>query len=303
MAKNRNHYFKVKPGDDARLFADIDIETEGFIARLRRTAHDREPYGFLVDAQHRPYDAKRIADVVHLTNQRTAIVLAEAITARLIDTVARFRADLAAAAGKNKRGKVRLEAFDVMCLELAGDVVPGNVMLMPTLVDDYIDTETGKRFGKDGGNPELVKFPRKADPLTPPHNEEDNESSLTGWDKSQKSEVRSHSQSTESSSSGERESSTARAIGGSNERPMPWSVYTARAHEIAVWQKHRGPSSEDGFAADFEAEFEFTWSQWCEIKRLMESAIPAPCRDGHHVFEGAGSQCLYCPFTRVGETA
>lgn len=303
--KNRNHYFKVKPGDDARLFAEIDIETEGFIARLRRIAHDREPYAFLVDLQRRPYDAKKIADIVHLSNNRATIVIAESHAARLIESAAQFRAALVDAPGASKKAKAKLQCFEALCRELPDDVPLATVYVMPTLLDDFIESEVNKNIGKGGGNPSLVKFPEGLTPrLTTGLTSE-----LTGVVKAQISESKSESESKSNSESTsyperERETSTARGRGErGDERPMTMRAYTARAHEISLWQKRLAPMSEEAFSAAFEAEFHMAYPTWCAIRREMEASIeestPSTCRDGHHVFDGA--YCRYCPFIRVDE--
>jgi len=187
--KNRNHWFKAKPGDDARAFQDVDVDTEGFIWRLRRAAHDRSPYGFLVDHRGCPYDDKRIADICFLNNNRAKILITEARSAQLIQTVAEFLRDLENADADNKRAKNKLAIFREVVATLA--VSPDGVWLMPTLVDDFLDTEANRRFGKRGGNPTL-KSGKKTGPraLTGVVNQ-----ALIPVDKAQKSESKSLSES------------------------------------------------------------------------------------------------------------
>lgn len=288
--KNRNHWFKVKPGDDARLFRDVDIETEGFIARLRRTAHDCTPYGFLVDHRQRPYDAKKIADITHLSNNRAGLVLSEARGAALIQTAAEFRNDLQRAAKGNKRVLNKIAVFDEMCATL-GSLKAEEVDLMPTLVDEYLESESMRRVGKKGGNPMLAEVVNH--PLN--HMEK-------GLDKSQSQISESVSESlSKSDSKTQREKSTsARTQAEPDDKPLTWSAYNTQCFKISAWQKSQPKSqSPERFEAEFEAAFQMSWTQWSEIKRLMEISIPKPCQDGHHVLDGA--HCVYCPFLSVGE--
>lgn len=86
------------------------------------------------------------------------------------------------------------------------------------------------------------------------------------------------------------------------EKPMTWSAYSTNCFRIAAWQEQQPKSQSEGkFEAAFVSKFQMSWTQWNEIRRLMEMAIPQPCLDGHHVFEG--SYCIYCPYTSAGEPA
>lgn len=298
---SRNHWFRVKPGDDARMFRDVDIETEGFIARLRRTAHDCEPYGFLVDHRQRPYDVRKIADIAHLANQRTGILMTEARASSLIQSAAEFLAELREAAGRNARVRNKLDVFEQMC-SVFGDTPLTDICLMPTLVDDHLETEIARRSGKKGGNPALTvvredgggqRIKALSKPLTTP---------LRGTDKPHsQSHIQSQDQQHDQIQVFEERESlpTARAKMAEGERPLSIRAYATQGFKIAQWTAKQPKQSEAAFEAAFQAEFQITWPMWGEIKRLMELSIPEPCQDGHHVFEG--SYCKYCPHISAGE--
>lgn len=273
-SKNRNPGFRVYPGDDARLFRDVDIETEGMVNRLRRTTHDCTPYGFLVDHKQRPYDVKRIADILHLANNRAGVAITEAKSAGLIQTAAEFMADLQRAAVINKRAKYKLVVFEEMCGELR-ECSLTEVCLMPTMVDQYLETESSRRTGRQGGSPILLQRatqePQEAlrPPLTPPLT-----TNLSSEDKPQSSVSMSKSLSLSmSGSDSEREISTARGESGQQmldqNLPMSWDKFNAKAGLISVWLNRRPPTNDSTFQADFEAHFQMSWPAWGEIKRRM----------------------------------
>jgi len=320
--KNRNPWFKVKPGDDARLFRDVDIETEGFIARLRRTAHDCEPYGFLVDHRQRPYDMKKIADILHLSNNRAGIAFAEARGSQLIQTAAEFRADLKRASAASKRVKNKLVIFDELYLEL-GDLPDTEVCLMPTLVEDYLDSEANRRFGRRGGNPELrlvesevVNHPLNHGvnhPLKPEDKAED---------KAQISEVRSQKSEEKKSPILKKEKiSTTRAQEPMGENPLP-TLTMQRSDAPWSWKKHlylldqyrkwRAKLPAEVFedeareASYFFAEFGFSIDLFRKAQEVYEHGpndppIPQSCIDDLHAFDPGTGRCANCDAPRIAE--
>jgi len=298
MGKNRNHYFKVKPGDEERMLRDVDVQAVGLLHRLRLVTFDCDPVGFAVDHKRRPLDLAKLADTFYMANGRFRAIFNELRERQLVQTAEDYRAAMLATPG----GWVKLKIEVLHDLLRVFEVPLSEVYLVPTLVDEHIDTIVGQRTQKlkKNGSSEASMPPMHA-----PHGGGASAPPVLA----QISEVivKDQNQRPESSSSPsrERESSAARVRGDQDERPMTIRAYTARAHEIAVWQKRVGPLSPERFAADFEAEFEMSYTLWCQIRRDMERAIedttPQTCRDGHHIFDG--DYCKYCPFIRVGETA
>lgn len=295
MAKNRNHYFKVKPGDEERMLRGVDVQAIGLLHRLRIVTFDCDPMGFAVDHKRRPLDLEGMADVFGMTNGRFRTTLNELLERQLIQSAAAYRDALLS----SHSGWVKLKIDVLHDLLRAFSVPLSDIFVVPTLVDEYVDTLVGQRTQKlrKNGTPDPSMPPMDAPhvsvPPVPGMQAQMSTSEVKGQNQNQSSA---------SDSSRERESSTAHARGDRDERPMPWSAYTARCHDISVWQKRQLPMSEEAFDAAFDAEFGMgPWSLWVEIKRRQESSIPAPCRDDHHVFEG--NVCVYCPFIRVGETA
>jgi hypothetical protein len=306
MAKDRQFWFRVKVTDESSTFERIDVEAEGLFSKMRRDAFKGDPRGFMVDHKGFPIPVEEMADNYRMTNGRLKARMSELHDRGIIQTVDEFGAALRTL--KSAWASRKVSAFVELSAKVKG--APGDVYVIPPLLDDVLDALVGSRTGKEGWEEDENGNRRRrsksetpsATPIRPPQEGAAERPGHLLHSQSQSQSEQSELESP-SSPSRERESSTAHARGDQNERPMPWSVYTARCHEVSVWQKRQPEKqSPEAFEANFEAEFQFTWATWCEIKRAMESAIPAPCRDGHHVFDG-GSSCSYCPFVRVGETA
>ncbi|HSY50414.1 MAG TPA: hypothetical protein VLC46_16500 [Thermoanaerobaculia bacterium] len=301
MAKSRLHYFRVMPGDEERMLRGVDVQAIGLHFRCRLVAFDAEPQGFLVDFKRRPLDLPKLADTFGMTNGRFMSIFNELRERQLIQSAAAYQESL----------RTLRTAWATRKVATLSDILRGfetpldEIYVVPTMVDSFLDTEVGSKTGREGwdengrrqkktdtptGDPirEPLEAPPIGAPNRPPH-------------MAQKSEVIVRSQKSESPAGSERESfPSARTQGEAGGKPMTWAAYNVNCFKISAWTKSQPKTqSAEKFEAAFEAEFQWSWHQWSEIKRLMEASIPQPCQDGNHFFEG--NFCRYCPFTRTGE--
>ncbi len=310
-AKDRQFWFRVKVPDESLMFERVDVEAEGLYSKMRRDAFRGKPRGFLVDFRGAPLSFEDMADGYRMTNGRFKARLSELHERGIIQTATEFEASLRAL--RSAWATKKVSAFIDLLSSVQG--ASDDVYVIPAMLDDVLDALVGSRTGETGWEEDLYgKHHRRKQtdtplgpPLGPPNRGP--QSSRRRGPQGARLLLQSQSQklqpeSKPSSDSSERERAfTARASEEPDEKPMTWRQYSVTAFKISGWQKTLPPMlSEADFDARFDAEFQLgPWSVWTDIKRRMEASIPAPCKDGHHIFDG--DYCVYCPFIRAGETA
>ena len=148
---NRNHYFKVKPGDDERMLRDVDVQAVGLLHRLRLVTFDCEPVGFAVDHRRRPLDLAKLADTFYMPNGRFRTIFNELLERQLVQTAQQYRLSLGATSG----GWSRLKADFLEKILSEFDVPLDDIYVVPTIADQFLDLSVGQRTGRtrrrDGG--------------------------------------------------------------------------------------------------------------------------------------------------------
>lgn len=300
MGKNRNPFYKVYVGDEMRLLKQLSTDAYGLYGIFRNWVHDAEPYAHLVDAHGVPLTNEALIDMSGLRASTFRSAFQDLCVLKAVQRSADWFVQVKAAEhAKYVEVASELVAGVRRMAIVNGDGIADSrtaeALLIPALADQFVRMQFGK---KTGGN-------RKSRDVTP-HVTGDVRSFPT-------SDLHAHSHESENDRDHafesrlpvltpgpkERETSTTRARVRGEELPMTQRAYTARCHEISVWQERLGAVSEERFEADFLAKFHMTWAYWCSIREQMEAAIPVPCRDGHHVFEDGSSQCVYCPHLRT----
>lgn len=314
---NRNPWYKVYVGDDLRLGKALSTEAYGLYGIFRNWVHDAMPYGHLVDPRGAPLTDEQLIDISGLRASNFRAAWQDLLALRAIRPAREWLAEVEA---KEHANYVAI-AQELVCGVRQFAVVRGahetqsataEALILPALADQWVRTMFGKRTGtrregrkagryggpeggpeggRQGGRQVPPEGGPKVDPQAHSHDydndhEHDYESAFTVL-----TPVR------------ERERfSTTRAREDSDRKPMSWSAYRTHCMRVAAWQKQidtRYPEgvAPDKFAALYEAEFEESLSAWEWMKNRMERSIPAPCGDGHHVYER--DFCRYCPEVRA----
>lgn len=334
MAISRNHWFKVIVGEEDRLFRGVGLNAEGLYSKLRRIAHDCDPYGFLVDHASRPLTQQYMADCVHLRNGEFSTILRELRERRIILSAVELEAQLSEAAmAVNKRSRTKLQLF----LNLASKVV-GNqseVLTVPGLVDQHLETLFGLKFNPRGaevlpfdggegrgagwGGTPSTQPPAAVDegypptlPLYPPG--EESPATVVGRvgdSQSQKSESKTESKAESKPRKKKRTSATAREEG---EEPFELRLQTDAPWS---WQKHlylcdqvqkfdaslsaevRGDPTR--YPVHFFAKFGYALEVFQRAQEIYEFGpnsppLPQSCVEGDHIDDGAG-RCVNCRVT------
>jgi hypothetical protein len=309
----QNHYFKAYAGDEGRMFLGVSCEAEGMWSKLRRIAHDRQPYGFLVDAYYRPYPEKHLADMCHLSNSRFEALLYELRKHGALQTPAEFAGGLRALGEGRPKVLKLLAAFNEMCELIAGEDA-ATTLLVPPLVRQHIDTTIAKRDGSQGGNPHLRSVPQVPDlnegvnPMdiqTPPP-----VTITTGLTtsvkpqrskvKGQRSNIKGHRLKKENAAT----SAGARPelVMQDEEAPWSWKQHKFYCDEVRRWEGSLSRDvldDGDRYESHFRAKFHFEYELF---QRAVEHyahgprslPIPQSCADGFHVREETGNRCRYC---------
>ena len=311
MVKDRDYYFRVKPADEALVFERVDSEAEGLYSKMRRDAFRGEPRGFLVDFRGVPVSLEDMADGYRMSNGRFKARFTELHDRQIIQTAAEYGASLRTL--KSAWALRKVTAFRDIMTRVRGGAEA--VYVIPALLDEVLDRIVGSTTGNMGWEDDGQGGRRRrrrgedgdGEPIAPPLGKPSRDEKATQPARLlPNSHSQSQNQSTElqpQPSVFERERSLPpRALqDGGEGTPMSWAAYTARAHEIQVWQQRIGAVSEESFAAQFEARFQISWSVWCDIKRRMELSIPQPCQDGRHVLDDTSGYCRECSYVRVGD--
>jgi hypothetical protein len=328
---NRNPWYKVYVGDDLRLGKALSTEAYGLYGILRNWVHDAIPYGHLVDPRGVPLTDEQLIDISGLraSNFRAAwqdLLALRAIrpaTEWLAEVAAKEHANFVAIAQELVCGVSHVTAFRSAHREVQR--TKADPLILPALANQWVRTMFGKRSalrrdlkdrpsGPEGGPQVPPEGGRQGGPQVPPQGGRQGGPQVPPQGGRQGGpQAHSHDHDNDHEHDyefafpvltpvRERERfSTTRAREAPDEKPMSWSAYRTHCMRVAAWQKRIDAQHPDGIAPDkyatlYEAEFHESLSAWEWMKNRMERAIPAPCGDGHHVYDGAF--CRYCPDER-----
>jgi hypothetical protein len=305
VAKNRNHYFKVKPGDEERMLRGVDVQAVGLLFRLRLVTFDCDPCGFAVDHKRQPLDLVKLADAFSMTNGRFRAIFAELLERQLVQTAAAYREAMLTAPG----GWVKLKINALHELLRAFAAPLDEIFVVPTLVDDNLDVIVGQQTQKQRGKASMP-------PIEAPHAR----GAYMGGQHAQISEVRDQNQRLDSEPTGKKKeaATTARASDGEvtggeflsaqdGRAPWSWQRHLYLCDQVRKWRaKLPAEVFEDAQreGSYFFAEFGFDVALFRHAQEIYahgpaDPPVPQACVDGLHA-AGNDGRCANCG-TRTAE--
>lgn len=331
-AKNSNHWFRCVVSDEERMFRGVGVQAEGLFAKLRRIAFDCDPVGFLVDHTRHAHEQEYLADCVHLPNGTFRTTLRELRDRQIVQTVDEFRAGLSEALHRNKRPDRRvaamLEVFDPLVASLAS--ASGEVLLIPTLVTEYLSTVVGRKTGADNkpkekrieGEANVLPFAAPegpvegasavpptgggggAPPPPPPTGEGGGGApTLRYQSQNQSQNQNQRKEKRETTAASAREEFELRQQPG--KAPWTWEKHLflcdqVRKLDAELKGKHPEALDDDQlYASHFFGRFQFEVAVFHAAREFYRYGpasrpVPQPCMDGHHTPDPVTGRCQYC---------